>query len=44
MDIQKASQALLEAEKNKTPIEPFTSTEKITVDDAYHIQLLKVQI
>lgn len=43
MDIQKASQALLDAEKNKTPIEPFTSTEKITVDDAYHIQLLQIQ-
>ena len=43
MNIQTASQALLDAEKNKLPIEPFTSTTKISVDDAYHIQLLQIQ-
>ncbi len=43
MDIQKAAQAILEAERLKEPISPFTSTTDITVDDAYRIQLLQIQ-
>lgn len=44
MDIQKAATALLEAEDEKKPIAPFTSsTEAITVEDAYNIQLYQVR-
>lgn len=40
MDIQKAVNSLIQAEKTKVPIEPFTSTmEDISVDVAYQIQL-----
>lgn len=44
MDIQKAGTALLEAENEKKPIAPFTSsTEEISVDDAYNIQLYQIR-
>ncbi|TDL72494.1 2-keto-4-pentenoate hydratase [Rhodococcus qingshengii] len=44
MDIQKAATALMEAEKEKKPIAPFTSsTEEISVDDAYKIQLYQIR-
>ncbi len=44
MDIQKAAMALMKAENEKKPIAPFTSsTEKISVDDAYQIQLHQIQ-
>lgn len=44
MDIQKAASALLEAEYEKKPIAPFTSsTEEISVDDAYQIQLQQIR-
>ncbi|WP_138420528.1 2-keto-4-pentenoate hydratase [Aquibacillus sediminis] len=39
MDINKAVQALIEVEKTKQTIEPFTSREEITKDKAYQIQL-----
>jgi 2-keto-4-pentenoate hydratase len=43
LDIQQAAQVLLQAERSKQPIEPFTSSTNISVDDAYHIQLLQIQ-
>lgn len=43
MDIQKAAHSLLEAERLKEPIAPFTSTTDISVEDAYRIQLLQIQ-
>lgn len=43
MDIQKAAVALLEAERLKKPIAPFTSSTDISVDDAYQIQLLQIE-
>lgn len=44
MDIQKAATALMEAETKKKPIAPFTSsTEEISVDDAYNIQLYQIR-
>lgn len=44
MDIQKAATALMEAENEKKPIAPFTSsTEEISVDDAYKIQLYQIR-
>ena len=43
MDIQQAANALLTAERSKQPIEPFTSSTDISVDDAYHIQLLQIK-
>ncbi|WKA56960.1 2-keto-4-pentenoate hydratase [Planococcus shenhongbingii] len=44
MDIQKAANRLAQAEKDKTPIPPFTSSaEEISVEDAYQIQLLQIQ-
>ncbi|WHY02428.1 2-keto-4-pentenoate hydratase [Neobacillus sp. DY30] len=44
MDIQKAATALMEAEDEKKPISPFTSsTETISVEDAYNIQLYQVR-
>jgi 2-keto-4-pentenoate hydratase len=44
MDIQKAATALMEAEIEKKPIAPFTSsTEEISVDDAYNIQLYQIR-
>ncbi|TQR08569.1 2-keto-4-pentenoate hydratase [Psychrobacillus soli] len=40
MDIERAASLLMEAETNKKPIEPFTSSaESISVDEAYQIQL-----
>ncbi|MCM3689822.1 2-keto-4-pentenoate hydratase [Neobacillus niacini] len=43
MDIQKAATALMEAETERKPIAPFTSsTEEISVDDAYKIQLFQI--
>ncbi|MBF6633739.1 MAG: 2-keto-4-pentenoate hydratase, partial [Planococcus sp. (in: Bacteria)] len=44
MDIQAAVEKLAQAEKNKAPIAPFTSSaEAISVGDAYQIQLLQIQ-
>jgi 2-keto-4-pentenoate hydratase len=44
MDIQKAATALMEAENEKEPIAPFTSsTEEISVEDAYSIQLFQIR-
>lgn len=44
MDIQLAGEQLLEAERSKKPIAPFTSkTENITVADAYGIQLYQIR-
>ncbi len=44
MNIQEAAEMLLKAEREKTPIAPFTSTtEAISVTDAYAIQLYQVQ-
>ncbi|MBV7503677.1 fumarylacetoacetate hydrolase family protein [Bacillus sp. sid0103] len=44
MDIQKAAAALMEAENEKKPIAPLTSSiEEISVDEAYQIQLLQIQ-
>jgi 2-keto-4-pentenoate hydratase len=44
MDIQKAATALMEAEDLKKPIAPFTSsTEEISVEDAYNIQLFQIR-
>jgi 2-keto-4-pentenoate hydratase len=44
MDIQKAATALMEAENEKEPIAPFTSsTEEISVEDAYNIQLFQIR-
>jgi 2-keto-4-pentenoate hydratase len=43
MEIQKAAAALMEAESEKKPIDPFTSsTVPISVDDAYQIQLKQI--
>lgn len=43
MDIQKAAQQLLEAERTKAPIAPLTKTyEKISAQDAYRIQLAQI--
>ncbi len=39
MDIQSAASALIRAETSKKTIEPFTSTETVSVDEAYKIQL-----
>jgi 2-keto-4-pentenoate hydratase len=45
VDIQKAAAALLQAESEKKPIEPFTSSvEGISVEDAYQIQLTQIRI
>ena len=43
MDIQQAANTLLEAERLKQPIAPFTSSTEISVDDAYRIQLLQIE-
>jgi len=44
MDIQLAGKQLLEAERSKQPIAPFTSTmENISVADAYGIQLYQIR-
>jgi 2-keto-4-pentenoate hydratase len=44
MDIQKAATILMEAESEKKPIAPFTSSgEEISVDDAYQIQLQQIR-
>lgn len=44
MNIQKAATALLEAENEKQPIAPLTSsTEEISVDEAYQIQLHQIR-
>ncbi|EMR06979.1 2-keto-4-pentenoate hydratase [Bhargavaea cecembensis DSE10] len=44
MDRVKAAQRLREAERTGKPIPPFTSgEEKITVEDAYQIQLLNIR-
>jgi 2-keto-4-pentenoate hydratase len=44
MDIQKAATALMVAENEKEPIGPFTSsTEEISVEDAYNIQLFQIR-
>jgi len=44
MDIQIAAEMLLEAERSKQPIAPLTSsTEAISVDDAYAIQLYQIR-
>lgn len=44
MDIKKAATALMEAENEKKPIAPFTSsTEEISVEDAYNIQLFQIR-
>lgn len=44
MDIVLAAEALLNAEKEKTPIAPFTtSIAEITVEDAYRIQLYQIE-
>lgn len=44
MDIQAAASALKEAEENKAPIPPFTSSaEAISVEDAYRVQLFQIQ-
>lgn len=44
MDIQKAATELMEAEDNKKTIDPFTaSSEEISVDDAYQIQLYQIR-
>ncbi|MFJ5760944.1 2-keto-4-pentenoate hydratase [Neobacillus sp. NPDC093182] len=44
MDIQKAATALMEAENQKEPIAPFTSsTEELSVEDAYNIQLFQIR-
>lgn len=44
MDIQLAGEKLIEAERSKQPIAPFTSTnEDISVDDAYQIQLYQIR-
>jgi 2-keto-4-pentenoate hydratase len=42
MDIHKAASDLLVAERTKNPIDPFTSSTNISVDDAYQIQLLQI--
>jgi 2-keto-4-pentenoate hydratase len=42
LDIQKAAFDLLEAERLKKPIAPFTSSTELSVDDAYRIQLLQI--
>ncbi|MEH7494359.1 2-keto-4-pentenoate hydratase [Neobacillus niacini] len=43
MDIQRAATALMEAENEREPIAPFTSsTEEISVEDAYNIQLFQI--
>ena len=43
MDIQQGAKLLRVAEMNKQPIAPFTSSTEISVDDAYRIQLLRIQ-
>lgn len=44
MDIKQAAESLMVAESTKQPIPPFTSsTEVISVDDAYNIQLYQIQ-
>ena len=43
LDIQKSAAALLEAERKKQPIPPFTASTDISVDDAYQIQLLQIE-
>lgn len=44
MEILQAANALMKAEINKNPIDPFTSsTEVISVDDAYQIQLEQIR-
>lgn len=43
MDILQASTQLLQAEKTKEPIAPFTAHHAITADDAYRIQLLTIK-
>jgi 2-keto-4-pentenoate hydratase len=43
MVIQKAAEALLQAEMDKKPIAPFTSsTDPISVQEAYQIQLYQI--
>ena len=43
MNIHQAAENLMLAEKNKQPIAPFTSsTEEISVEDAYAIQLFQI--
>ncbi|WP_156290619.1 2-keto-4-pentenoate hydratase [Oceanobacillus salinisoli] len=39
MNIKEAAQVLIEAEKTKQTIEPFTSSNDLTKDEAYQIQL-----
>ena len=41
--IQSAADALFESEKTRNPIPPLTENDDISVDDAYHIQLLNVR-
>lgn len=44
MDILKAASSLMAAEIEKVTIDPFTSsTEAISVDDAYQIQLEQIR-
>lgn len=43
MDIQSAAGQILEAERTKVTLPPFTSTTSISVDDAYKIQLYQIQ-
>lgn len=44
MDIKRAAESLMIAESTRQPIPPFTSsTEVISVDDAYQIQLYQIQ-
>lgn len=44
MDIKQAAETLMAAESTKQPIPPFTSsTEVISVDDAYNIQLYQIK-
>lgn len=43
MDRQQVALMLLDAEKSKIPILPVTSSTDISVEDAYHIQLLQIE-
>jgi len=43
LNIQVAAEQILEAERTKTTIAPFTSTTNISVDDAYKIQLIQIE-
>ncbi|KKB36929.1 2-keto-4-pentenoate hydratase [Bacillus thermotolerans] len=44
MNVKESALSLLEAERTKQPIAPLTdSYKKITVDEAYHIQLEQIQ-